>query len=146
MNTKQYTLITLLSAFSFASSFAKTDPLTIQYVSQQVAEDDGYRFFTFTSDATSSYRIVAFINGKEEKVLTIRSANNLIVAVKLSVQNGLEAVRAFYPSGKISISYKPSLRSLTFNNVISESAIQLDSSFLSMTSPTNTLELKLVAK
>lgn len=135
-----------LTIFSQSICHSENTTLTISSVSQQILKQEGYQFFTFSNETGHAYQVVAKRKAKEDILLNIRGTKELIIAVKLSPELGLQTIKAFSPANSVSMSYNPIYQSLTFSHILSQSVIALDAPFITLDSATDKLELWLVSK
>ena len=107
--------------------------LTPATVAERLAKDEGYQFFSFHPQTSGPYQLVTRFNGAEDvqNTLDLPAWQECVVAVRLSKNNTLEAVRVYSAKASMSMAF-PSGHFPEFNNVVSQSEIQIGDPFLTL--------------
>lgn len=127
-------------------SQAADNALSIPNVAQKILEDEGYRFFNFSSDAPVPLLLTATLDDRAVETFEIRPSKDVVLAIKLGDGNRVQAVRLYYAAGSEVRRYAAGLGETTFMTVGFSNPIEIDKPFLFLKSPQSSLEFKLSKK
>ena len=132
----------LLATFILSHPTLSFAGISLASISERIAQDEGYRLFTFKSKNAQPYQLVVRFNRSEslQNILNIPEIKECIIAVKLTKNSTIKMISAYFDRGSTSETF-PADHFPTFSNSFSKSTVQIDDPFFGLSSATDDLEL-----
>ena len=148
MITARNQLLLFLTAFFFVPAvlLAGDGALSIPKVAQRILEEDGYKFFNFTTDEPAALVLTVTLNGRVAGTFDIRPSKEVVLAIKLGEANIVQAIHIYYASGSEVRRYAGGLGEVAFTTVIFSNPIEIDKPFLMLKSAKDSLVFKVLRK